>query len=403
LTPDLFLLLLVIVGSAFFSGCETAYVCAGKYRITGINNISFNQKKFLIQPQRILGTTLVGNNLMSVLASIVAVHISRNFFNGGATIYITLALALLILIFGEVIPKEYSRYNPLKKVRLSMNFLRFLYFLFYPIIQIALIPSQILLHNQKTKLFSRRDLEKLFSHIQWLESISSRDAKIIKGILNIYQRPVRSIMVPRTEITAIENNSSLDQVIAINQKSSFSRYPIFKDNLDNVIGYYHIIDILNMKNDGKVFIDGKDTRHVLVIPGSRNLKDALNDFLSAKTHLAIVMDEYGGTAGLVTLEDVMEEVVGEIFDEFDAKHQLYQQTKSKLFIFEGNTEIHELVHQHNIVLPISRSYHTLAGFIMYRTGRVPNEGDTIIFDKYFLKILRKKSQQIQRVLIRIKS
>jgi putative hemolysin len=401
---DILLLLSVIGASAFFSFSETAFTCANKYRITGLVNKHPSLKRILNHPDRYIATCLTGNNLVAILASILMVQITSKVLPGRLiTVYSTAILTLLITLFGEIIPKEYARYNPTNKVRIVSRFIWFLYLVFFPIIYLVRLPSYLFINRNESNLFNRHDLDILFSKTDWLATINPSEAKTIKQILGFYNRPVKSVMIPRTQIIAIEANATVLDATALCSKHNYSRFPVYDTDLDKILGYYHIIDILIMRDCGLVTLDKTKLRKIVFLPSSRHLKDAMRDLQKSNTHLAIVMDEYGGSAGLVTLEDIIEELFGDVFDEFDTVNENFYKAKSKLFTFHGNTEIHQMNHLHGLSLPASERYHTLAGFLMDISGKVLEEDDVIEFRQYYFKILRKKAQQIQKVLLHIKS
>ncbi len=397
------LIIVVIALSGFFSGSELGFVSANrlkmeiKARKNSLNGKFINF--FIRNPETFLSTTLVGNNIVNILYSTLMALFLREPVIGlyelsfGAipselTILSiqTIIAASLIMVFGEVIPKVLFRIHSESLISFFALPLRLCSIIFRPIVAICNYVAESFLKTflpetgTSEQVFRRQDIEMLLKEIGDNDDseIDKDDSEILTNVLELSTKRVKESMIPRTEITAVEKNTTVQEVLKVFISSGYSKIPVFEESIDNVIGVVFAYDLFKKPKTLSEIL-----RPVKIVPASQKSKDLLSDFQKLKISLAIVIDEYGGTAGLVTSEDLLEEVVGDIQDEYDFEDAVIKKIAPKTYVLSGDVEIKELNEKYSeIGLPESQQYDTIAGFIMNETGRIPTVNEEIIFDRH---------------------
>ena len=406
------ILVILLIFSGLISGSEVALFSLSKSQIQSQRNSSYIEllKKLLSNPNKLLATILVANNFINIAIVILFTQIGSVLFESMTSTVLKFILEVilatfLILLFGEILPKIYA----------SRNNLAFSKFVTYPLLLLDIIltpfssPMQKLSNFIKDKLSFKKaniDLAQL-SYALDLTSpgeTTKQEHKILKGILSFGNTETREVMRPRIDIHAFSNTLNYEQILKNIVKNSFSRIPIYKDDLDNIIGILYVKDLLPFL-DKKEFNWLSILRKPFFIPENKKLDDLMQEFQEKKIHLAIVVDEYGGTSGVISLEDVIEEIVGDISDEFDDDSLSFSKLDNSNYIFEGKTSMKDF---YKILSIDSKSFdafkgdsETIAGFILEISQSFPKINSKVIFENYTFTIESVDKKRINQVKVTI--
>ena len=410
----LLLIIISLIFSAFFSGMEIAFISANKLKIeldkkqktfaSGIISI------FLKNPKSYISTMLIGNNVALVIYSIImakilepviALYISSDI--GILTIQ-TIISTLIILIIAEFFPKVVFRLFPNVLLNIFALPVMFFYILFYPINKSIVLLSKTFLSiffkidiskSDKNFVFSKIDLDHLVNEIQSSSSENDEvenDFKIFQNALDFSSVKLRDCIIPRTEIEAVNIDDSIEQLTQKFIETGYSKLMVYKDSIDNIIGYVHSIEIFNKPKQLRNVI-----KEVLIVPETMPANKLLAKFIKAKKNIAVVVDEFGGTSGIVTIEDIMEEIFGEIDDEHDSEEFIEKKISDTEFIFSGRLEIDNLNETYNLKLPESDEYSTIAGLILFHHQNIPNINDVVCINNYHIKIIKAGTTKIELI------
>jgi gliding motility-associated protein GldE len=365
-------------------------------------------------PKRLLATLLISVNFLSI--AIVILNSTFIFgqdalFNFASNpllgfIIQVIVVTFLILLFGEVTPKIYATQNPLNTTRILVTFVEGLQFIFYPVSSFLMLSTTLLdkLIKPKSHNISVDELSQALD-LTNDEEIADEDHKILQSIVKFGNIDVKQIMKPRMDITAFEAETKYKKLLEELTVSGFSRVPIYKEKLDNIIGVLYAKDLLPHLNENDNFNWQSIIRPPFYVPENKKLDDLLREFQHKKIHLAIIVDEYGGTSGIVSLEDVIEEVVGEINDEFDDDDLTYSKLDDNNFVFEGKAHLNDV---YRITETDGEAFEdekgeadTLAGFIIEIEGRIPTKNEKIKFKNLLFTIESADNRKIKRVKITV--
>ena len=410
LLPALILFFLFLLLSAFFSSSETAFVSSSPYKLDYLEKKGSRKagliQKMLKRADNLLATILIGNTLVNTAAASVATFIFVSFIpdKNQAVIWATLVTTFLILLLSEITPKTYAAYNPLKISLLFARPIRIFIFLFYPLVQFFTFLSRMFFPSSKKDMRrfpSSLDEEEIKVLLTvGIKGMSSLRKKMISGALEIGSRPVREIMIPRPQVKAIEKGSTLKAILDTVQSSGFSRYPVYKGRLDNIEGFIHAKDIIPYLIDNKEYKIDYLLRKPFFVPESASLEKVLLQMQKNVVHFAFVVDEFGNMEGIVTLEDIIEEIVGEIQDEYDKKAEEWiSQVEENVYIVKGTASIKELNQKLKLELPEKTEYTTLAGFFLYEFGRIPKEDDVLNYRGHQFRVEKMSKRHINRLHI----
>ncbi len=415
------LIAITILLSGFFAGSEIGYVSANrlKLEIRARKNTlrSRVMSFFLKEKEAFLSTTLIGNNVVNVAyATMMALYLVQpvntiyfDFFESYPSDFTVLLIqtviaSILIMAVGEIIPKVIFRINSEGLIFNLAIIHRVLHAIFLPFIYIAngvarKLISMIIPQSEVTEqVYRRQDIEMLLSEIGESEEsdIDREDSEILTNVLQLPNKRVRESMIPRTDIVAVEKNAELQDVMQSFVSSGFSKLPVYEYSIDNVIGVVFAYDLF--KNPGKL---NEIIRPVKHIPSSQKSKDLLSEFQRLNISLAIVIDEYGGTAGLVTIEDLLEEVVGDIQDEYDMEDTLIKRVSPDTFVMSGDIPLQDLAEKYPSFSWPQRSqyYETIAGYIINETGRIPKVNEEIVIGDYKFIISKARQSRIETVKV----
>ena len=406
------ILIILLVFSGLISGSEVALFSLSKSQIQNQQKSSYIEiiKKLLLNPNKLLATILVANNFINIAIVILFTQIGSDLFDGvtSALLKFTLEIILatfLILLFGEILPKIYASRNNLAFSKLVAYPLLLLNIILTPIS----IPMQHLSNFIKDKLsFTKPNIG--LNQLSYALDLTNpgettkQEHKILKGILSFGNTETREVMRPRIDIHAFKNTLSYDQILKNIIKNSFSRIPVYKDELDNIVGILYVKDLLPFL-DKKEFEWLSILRKPFFIPENKKLDDLMQEFQEKKIHLAIVVDEYGGTSGIISLEDVIEEIVGDISDEFDDDSLLFSKLDNSNYIFEGKTsmkDFYKILNIDSIIFDkLKGDSETLAGFILEISQSFPKINSKVIFENYVFTIESIDKKRIKQVKVTI--
>src|SRR3989338_75265 len=397
--------ILCVCVMAFVSAAETALTSLSeaktrqiletqKHRVMGL-------KLWLEHPNRVLTTLLIGNNIAGALSASIATVLAEDFF-GSFTIGIAAGFTtLVLLIFGEVTPKTFARHNAEQIAPMAMTVLRPFYWLFYPLVfgltWIAAWAVHILGGHSSTQgpMATEEDITYMIRLGNHEGVLASTQADMLESVIEFRDTLVKEAMVPRTRICSLEKAASLSEVKAEVLEHGHTRWPVYEDNIDNVVVIFHAKDLLLAETDWT-----KQIRPALFVPEMMKIGDLLKEFQRGKAHLAVVVDEYGGTAGIISLEDVLEEIVGEIRDEYDDEEEpLFTKISENHYEANGHASIYDLGDALGLSFPEEEDYETLAGFLIATYGKMPPKGTEMEFQGWKFVIEKADEKKIERVKI----
>lgn len=398
------LLLIFVLLGAFFAGCESAFTKANRLKLelkARNDNLSAQTAlKILNDPSAFFSTVYIGSSVAKLIIPVIVSYFFLHYYQWDF-ISILIISSLIIILFSELIPKYIAGQNPDSLALYTAIPLRFFSIILSPIVRIAgtisnRITGTTAIRSQKLmNIFEREDIEEIVEESEEAGTVNKSDSRIITKVLNLREQSVSEVMRPRTEVTGVEISASIDEVLSIFIESGFSKIPVFEDNLDNIKGVIHAPDLFNSPSSLQDII-----RPVIFVPESRNSLEMLSDFIQERYSFAVVVDEFGGTAGIITREDIVEELFGEIKDEYDTEEDICRKINDTTFIISGKIEIDHINEQFGLSLP-KEDYETIAGLIIAVSGKIPLQNETVQYDKYNFFIVRATNVRIELVKMTI--
>lgn len=405
-----------LIFSAFFSGMEIAFVSSNKLRF----ELNKKQKDlassilsvFYRHPQRYISTMLVGNNISLVIYGILMAKILEpglGFLGNQFLITFTQTIiaTVLVLITGEFLPKTIFRINPNLWLRVFSWLLYAFYILLYPVsgfsswlsIRILRLTGVRVIQGSQTNIFSRIDLNYLIQESfdnEQSETEFENEVKIFQNALDFSKVRLRDCFVPRTEIIALEYNTNLETLKQTFIETGLSKIPIYKTDIDNIIGYIHSSEMFQHQNEWKKYIN-----QIPIVPENMAAQKLMKIFMQQKKSIAVVVDEFGGTAGIITLEDIMEEIFGEIEDEHDNRDYIAEKTGENEYLLSGRLEVKNANAKFNLNIPESEEYDTIAGFILNHHQHFPKLNEVLKIEGFSFKCVKVSNNKIELVKITI--
>jgi len=410
------ILLILVALSAFFSFSETAITSIGKIKVEELKAKRKLGHKSLVwlkdNPSTMLAIILVGNNIVNISASALATSmaisaLSKSGYDGlGTALGVAIGLTtFLILVFGEIIPKTIAIRTAGRAALIVAPFIWVLSIIFYPFVQILILISTpfVLIFGgrmpKKGPFLTKDEIEMMISLGGKEGVIKEEEREMISSIFEFGRTIVREVLTPRPDMQCVEVSDPCEKARALIVEGGHSRIPVFDGNLDNIIGVVYAKDMLKtgLKADESSTL--RDfLRPALFVPEAKRVEHLLHEMQAARTHIAIVVDEYGGTAGLVTMEDLVEEIVGEIYDEFEKKVKSVDKIDENTTILDARLNISDVNAMLNLSLP-EKDYDTVAGFIFGLLGKVPAVGDQTQYDNILISVERVHKRRITRAKI----
>ncbi len=419
ITPEIILSLLVVllllICSALISGSEVAFFSLNPSQLKDIRSNGTKINRLILshldRPKRLLATILITNNFVNVGIVILSAYVSRQLFDFssfpifGFLIEVVVITGFLLL-FGEIMPKIYANHKPITFASIMAGPLNILIKVFYPFSSL-LVRSTRLIDNKLTSNSQDISMSEISEAIDITvdEDTTEEETKILKGIVKFSDIEVTEIMKSRMDVVSVDAQISFKELIEIVVDSGYSRIPVFTETFDNVKGILYVKDLLPHLTKQEEFNWIDLLRPAFFVPENKKINDLLQEFQERKIHVAIVVDEYGGTSGIVTLEDIIEEIIGEITDEFDTPEDEvgYRKINANTYIFEAKTSINDFCkitgYDDDIFDEIKGDSDSLAGIILEELGEIPDKGTTFTYRNFDFKILTVDNRRIKQVKV----
>jgi len=393
------LLSVLLVLSGFFSSAETALFSISKTKARHLAKKKGNTykliKKMKDDPHRLLTTILIGNNVVNVAAAAMATSVAINIFPNYAVGIATGIMTFLILVFGEVLPKSIATRNNVLIAGIIIHPIYWLSILLYPAVIFLIFIPKLTGKIKKTPTVTEEELMTFVEVVEEEGEIKEEEKQLIHKIFEFDDTNASEIMTPRADMFVIEADDKLhlDAII----KSGYTRIPVIEDNIDNVVGIINIKDLFlrQLISDAKI-----DVRKIMTkpyfVPENKKLDKLLHQFKKREYHIAIVVDEHGGVSGLITLEDALEEIVGEIRDETDKEEPFIVSRGTKEWTVLGKTDIDEINQVIGMDIPDPKEYDTFSGYILNTIGRIPDEKEKITIGSYVITVKDKDGNRIKK-------
>lgn len=408
-------ILLTLLFSAFFSGLEIAFVSSNKLRFEldkkQQNLTSAILSVFYRNSQQFISTMLVGNNICLVIYGLLMVQVMTPWLSSIGNQFIitflqTILATAIVLITGEFLPKAIFRINPNLWLRVFSWVLLFFYVVLYPVSRFSTWLSIGILSLFRVKIsqttqenvFSRIDLNYLIQ--ESVDNVMSEkeldnEVKIFQNALDFSKVKLRDCSIPRTEIIALDYNTDVEILKETFIETGLSKIPIYRGDIDNIIGYIHSSEMFEHQNNWK-----KQINQIPIVPENMAAQKLMKIFMLQKKSIAVVVDEFGGTAGIVTLEDIMEEIFGEIEDEHDSHDYIADQTGETEFVFSGRLEVKTINAKFQLNIPESDDYETIAGFILHNHQHFPKLNEIIRIEGFVVKCIKITNNRIELVKVK---
>ncbi|AOY76143.1 hemolysin [Clostridium formicaceticum] len=380
------ILLILLILSAFFSTSETALMALSRIRVRHMVEEKVKGAdlidKYIGEPNKLLGTILVGNNIVNIGASALATALAIDFYGDQGVVIATIVMTILVLVFAEITPKSFAAQNAEKISLKIIKPIALVIVLLYPIVTIfTFITSgfmRILGSNtNKVRPFITEDELRTVVNVSQEEGVLEvHEKEMIYNVFEFGDQQIRDVMIQRTDIIAIDIEDTYEEIIEVIRTEKYSRYPIYAEGIDNIVGILNVRDLFFIDNLQENFNINEYVRKPYYTFEYKKIADLFKEMKKNKVHIAIVLDEYGGTAGIVTLEDLIEEIVGDIQDEYDEYEKEIEVIRQNEYRVKGNTKI-ELVNEMIGTNIESEDFDSIGGFIIGELGRFPKLGETI--------------------------
>jgi putative hemolysin len=407
---EILILLVSLLLSAFFSGSEAALLSLPHEKAKQIAEEhgvdSWAMKKWLEIPNDLLTTILVGNNFVNILIASLSANIAERYFSNDALAISVGVTTMIILLFGEIAPKTFGRGQSERFAPLCVVILIACYYVMWPIVKAFTIIIQFVLGknaNVRSRAVTKDDIEVMVEMAEEERTIDSKQLDLLNSILEFPSIKVKDIMVPRTAIEGLKSRCSFQEVIRIVREVAHSRYPVYGEDLDDVLGFLHVKDLAFMASEEQKNFDvTKYLKPPFFVYEHMKIQAVFDHMNRKKVHLALVKDENGMVVGMLTLEDIMEEIFGSIQDEHDDDEDLVPGVESEEGVLVPSTiSLRDLYNEYDVEIPLNDNYSTLNGFLMDQLGNgFPKKGHMIIWDGYSFELVRVKSSEIKEVKIK---
>jgi len=420
-TPDykiitgIIVLMLLLCASALISASEVAFFSLKPEDLEKLRNKKSQKAKNALKmynmPERLLSTILISNNTVNIAFVLLAAFLSAKLFDFSSSpvlgfIVEAIGITFLLLLFGEIMPKVYASKNQMKMVLFMASPLVALEKLFRPISSMLVLSTSFVKKRTGIKR-SNISMDDLSEALELASDDINEDEKILKGIVNFGNINVSEIMCPRIDVTSLDIKLGFNKVKSLIIESGFSRIPVYSGTFDSIKGILYAKDILPYTDSPDNFKWQSLIRPPHFVPETKKINELLKDFQIKKIHMAIVVDEYGGTSGILTLEDILEEIVGEITDESDEDEDLFRKLDDNRYIFEGKILLNDLFKIIDIpddtFEDVRGESETLAGLILEMTGEIPQKGQSIRFGNFNFTIESADKRRIKEIRVDIEN
>lgn len=407
-------LFLLLLCSALVSGSEVAYFSLSPEEVEKLKSIKQKKAKTALSliesPEKLLSTILVTNNVVNIAIVLLSAFLSSRIFDFSSDpvagfVIQAVGITFILLFFGEVMPKVYATKNHISLALLMAHPLKILEKVFYPLTSFLILSTSFVKKRARTRQ-SHLSMDDLSNALELASDDINEDEKILKGIVNFGNINVSAIMCPRIDVTAVDIKDGFRKVVSTIIESGFSRIPAYSGSFDSVKGILYAKDVLPFTGNPDSFKWQTLLRPPYFVPETKKINELLKEFQMKKIHMAIVVDEFGGSSGIVTLEDILEEIVGEITDESDEDELLYRKVDDRTYIFEGKTLLNDFYKiievEDDPFEDVRGESETLAGLILEMTGEIPKNNQTIQYGNFLFRIESADKRRIKEIRVEIK-
>mgnify|MGYP001146856430 CR=1 FL=1 len=397
--------------SGFISGSEIAFFSLTPTQCEELEGTPKGDGvlALLRKPERLLATILIANNLVNVTIVVLCNFALGPIFAGMSAVWSfilqTVLLTFLILLFGEILPKLYANSNNLGWAKMAEGGLTFCSKIFYPLSSL-LVRSSVIVNKVVTKKQEEITADDLSQALEIANVGAAENKDMLEGILKFGDTTASEVMTPRVDVTGLDIDLTFDEVMKVVIDSGFARLPVFENSMDNIQGVLYSRDLLpHIGMDDPTFKWQSLMREPYYVPESRMIDDLLEDFRTRRVHLAIVIDEFGGTQGIVTLEDVLEEIVGDINDEYDEEEQTYRRLPDNTFVFDGKTLLNDFFRATELdeedYAAVTEDCETLAGMLLAIKGDFPKDKESIVYGRCRFLVLSVTQHRIASIRVKV--
>lgn len=399
----LVVLLFLILMSGYFSSTETAFSCVNKIRLK--NMVAAGSKRAALvlrlteDYDRLLSTILIGNNIVNLSAASIATVLFTRWMGGKGVPVSTVVLTVVVLIFGEISPKSLAKESPEKIAMAFAPLLHFFIIILKPVNFLFTQWKKLLLRIFKggdDQGITEEELMTIVGEAENDGGIDAHEGKLIRSAIEFHDLNAEDILTPRVDIVAVEDTDNLEEIAKIFKENHFSRLPIYHENLDDIRGVIHEKDFYSYCwDDGHPICEMM--QEVIWVPENMPISRLLNQMQHAATHMAVVVDEFGGTVGIVTLEDVLEELVGEIWDEHDEVSEEFRLNADGSYTISCSANLEEMFELFSI--DEERDYVSVSGWVMEELGRIPMEGDRFTYDRLHVTVTKTDGRRVMEIRV----
>ncbi|WP_302272522.1 hemolysin family protein [Brachyspira aalborgi] len=416
---EILIIMIFIMLSALFSGSETAYTTIDEVtlmRLVREKKIKEEDMKYWAKSSSMIPTLLVGNNIVNITASsiatVLAIRIAQALPNFSENIMVTISTAtitVLIIIFGEILPKVLMRVNAEKTIPYLLYFMKICHLIFKPItflmdkittfIMNYLVPKKLRNPEKRSALASMDDIATIIDMGHKEGIIKESTHELLTGVIDFRSKTVEDIMTPRVDMVCIEAETNINDIIQLTVETGLSRFPVYEETIDHIIGIFHTRSLFKdyLKSNKNTKTKNKAIDYIMLpyfIPETKTISSLFNDMQKKKLQMAITIDEYGGTSGLVTMEDIVEEIMGDIEDESDKKEEDLIKFKGKRIIVNGTASIEEINEVLNWNIEEHEEYQTIAGYVIDKLDHIPETNERLILNGYRIRIMKIEDRRI---------
>lgn len=402
-------MVIFILFSAFFSASEAAFLTVNKIRLKNYEKEGNLKARLAVSItenfDEALSAILIGNNVVNIAASSVATVLMTRLFNSSGVIISTIVMTILILTFGEVLPKTIAKENSEKFVLKVAKPLKLFILITYPIVYLFIKLKNLVVKlsnsdNSKPSV-TEQELKYIIESIEEEGVLEKQESEMVQSALEFDEKSAADILTPRVDMIAINIDDDIEKNKEIILSERYSRIPVYKDNVDNIIGILHTRDYLETLIENREIDLLKIIQPCYFIYGGKELSSLLNDFKRKKLHVAIVVDDYGGTLGMVTMEDLLEQIVGDIWDEDEEIEQKFITISSDMYEVRGDANLKELsefleYEDRNF----DSNYTSLGGWVLEKFNRIPDVGESFIYNNFRIIVNEIEEQRITKLIIK---
>ena len=410
MVPLVVLLIILILLSGYFSATETAFFCMNKARVHSWANAGNKRARLVMsiseKYDKFITNVLIGNNIVNILATTIATIVFAQIWADPSTsaIMTTVIMTLAVLTFGEILPKTLANMFPEKFAMFSAPIIFVLSFIFYPLALVFLLIQRLgkKVIKKEPESVTDEEIITIINEAETTGGFDKENGELIRSAVEFNDVTVNKIFTPRVDIVAVEKDLPMEEIFKVFKKSGFSRLPVYDKNIDNIIGFIHEKNFFFALHEKATNIN-EVIQPIVYTQGQEKVDDLFKLMQKKQTHICVVLDEFGGTQGIVTMEDCLEELVGEIYDETDDVEVDFSRQSENEYIVNGNGDLVDFIEKFDIKLDIGEEYtsNSIGGFVCEYLGLLPNKGASFIFKNLKLEILDIYRHRIQNIKVTI--